>query len=489
MPINLPRFFLPIALFVGALAFSLGMRALSLNTPYFCWDEHDYIAHNIYHKLVIQGFEIPFSNKWPLGHALIYFLTKGCDPFQIISYRIVTTALDSVTAVLLGFLVCPQRDPKRNLWAVVALFSAALSIPLRSSAGILAESLANPFLAIGALCLQGCRSSSLGGIGSVISFACACWIKPTAVFPGLLMAGSFLWPHRKNWRPVLFFCGTVLVCSFISLLVFGFNNSFGSGYFLPSALQYNFSSSHFGLRPMKAYLDVFFTGVSFFEFSFPWLIFCLLLLHERFLQTHHILPLFWLAGAFLNLGIRPAGAQTAYWLYVLPPMLWLGWLGWTSFSSGYSLTKRYIVSGFMLIPVAYGWMVNLVGPPLGLHPGGRGGIRQIQTQVADLQPALEALRSHPRYRETKSRLLLWGMPWQVFYLGRCIPATSLLTSESWAYGIGLEKQKRWVASGLTNADFIWLDNGPGAIDIKALLSGKFAPFYQAGGRTLYARIN
>jgi hypothetical protein len=420
---------------------------------------------------------------------MIYFLTKGWDPFQIMPYRVVTAALDSITAVLLGFLVCAQRDPKRNLWVVVALFSAVLSIPLRSSAGILAESLANPFLAIGALCLQGCRSPSLGAIGSIISFACACWIKPTAIFPGLLMAGSFLWPHRQNWRAILSFGGTALFCALLSLWVIGLNTAVGSGYLIPSALQYNFSSSHFGLRPMINYLDVLYTGVAFFEFLFPWLIFCCLLLHDRFLQKNHMLPLFWLAGAVLNLGIRPAGAQTAYWLYVLPPMLWLGWLSWKRFSSDFTLAKRYILSGLVLVPLAYGWMVNLVGPPLGLYPGGRGGIRQIQTQVADLQPGLEALRSHPRYRETKSRLLLWGMPWQVFYLGRCIPATSLLTSESWAYDIGREKQRRWIVSGLANADFVWLDDGPGTSDIKALLLDKFAPFYQAEGRALYARIN
>ena len=81
------------------------------------------------------------------------------------------------------------------------------------------------------------------------------------------------------------------------------------------------------------------------------------------------------------------------------------------------------------------------------------------------------------------------MPWQIFYLGRCIPASSLLTSESWSYDIQREKQRQWIAKGLTQADFVWVDEGPGSDEIRTALTGLFESFYQETGRALYARIH
>lgn len=483
------NFFAWIPLFLFALATSLGLRIFSIHNPYFCWDEHDYIAHNIYHKLQLSNFEIPFSNKWPLGHIIIYFLTSGCNPFDIGTYRVATAFVDATTASLLAYLACPGKGERRNRWVAVALFSGALTVVLRSSAGILAESLANPFLVAGVLGLQKLRSACLGAAISVFFFACACWVKPTAFLPALLVASFFLWHQRQNRGVFLIFSSVSLISLGLSLGVFFWNQVYGSGLFFLSAIKYNFSDSVFGPRAFWGHLDVVLAGVAFFQFTFPWLLFTALLLLAGLKLSRHGLPLYWLIGAVVSLAIRPAGAQTTYWLYLLPPLLWLGWLGWQDLSASLSRQERWILTGFVVIPMAFGWMINLAGPSLNLHPGGRGGIRHIQTQITDLEPALQALRGHPRYREAQSRLLLWGMPWQVFYLGQCIPATSLLTSESWAYGIAHETQRRLIAEGLDRADFVWVDEGPGAAEIRGALAQSFSPFFKAPNRTLYARIN
>ena len=460
-----------------------------MTTPYFCWDEHDYIAHNIYHRLILGAFEIPFSNKWPLGHAIIYFLTTGQDPFSIWPYRVATSLVDAFTALFLALLACPGKEANRNRYLAAVLFSAALSVALRSSPGILAENLANPFLALGALCLQNLRSPAKAALFSVPLFACACWVKPTAVFPGLFMVGAYFWGIRKNQKAILVFAGVVFVSLSTSVGVFFFNSLWGSGNLMPSAWEYNLSGSVFRTHPAHEYLDVVFTGVAFFQFLFPWLIFCFFLLVSGDERRRHWLPCLWVCGALASLALRPAGAQTSYWLYTLPPLMCLGWLGYIKISSLFSQKDRAILSCFLLFPIAYGWMVNLAGPALGLQPGGRGGLRQIQTQVADLEPALHALQNHPRYQEKQSRLFLWGMPWQIFYLGRCVPASSLLTSESWTYGIQQKKQRQWIAQGLAKADFVWVDEGPGSDEIRMALTGLFESFYQETGRALYARIH
>jgi hypothetical protein len=89
-------------LFACCFLAGLCLRWPALTYPYFCWDEHDYIAHNIYARTALGHFLIPYSNKWPLGHGIVYLLIRASDPFSIVPYRIATLTVDTASAVLPG---------------------------------------------------------------------------------------------------------------------------------------------------------------------------------------------------------------------------------------------------------------------------------------------------------------------------------------------------------------------------------------------------
>jgi hypothetical protein len=164
------------------------IRIPGLGFEYFCWDEHDYIAHNIHNKIVLATFQVPYSNKWPLGHLLVYALTIPFDPFQISSYRIATALIDGTTSFLLTFILWKKFCVGYPLSFVFGIFSSiAITACLRSSMGIIVESAANLFLVSGLACLLLVGSKHLRMFLAVGFFCLACWTKPTAFFPALGM--------------------------------------------------------------------------------------------------------------------------------------------------------------------------------------------------------------------------------------------------------------------------------------------------------------
>jgi hypothetical protein len=205
-------------LFACCFLVGVSLRWPALTYPYFCWDEHDYIAHNVYERAVLGHFEIPYSNKWPLGHGIVYLLTRPWNPFSIAPYRIAMLAVDTTSAVLLGLYFASASFRARLL--VSLLYLIASSVCLRISQGIIVENMANLPLIAAACVLVG--SSPLRWRLTIFLLAAACLIKPTAVFPGFgLICGQVWFQWKCKQRPIFpeLIQITVWCLIFISLIV------------------------------------------------------------------------------------------------------------------------------------------------------------------------------------------------------------------------------------------------------------------------------
>src|SRR4051812_39246090 len=104
-----------VLLFCCCLGAGILIRVPALNYGYVFWDEHDYIAHNIYARETLGHFEIPYSNKWPLAHGVVYLLTRLSSSFSIPAYRIAAIALDAAAAALIGLIFSDALGRRRAL--------------------------------------------------------------------------------------------------------------------------------------------------------------------------------------------------------------------------------------------------------------------------------------------------------------------------------------------------------------------------------------
>jgi hypothetical protein len=442
---------------------TLLVRWPGLSFEYYCWDEHDYIAHNIYNKLSIEGFEVPFSNKWPLGHLLIYLLTYFSDPFAIHSYRLATALIDATTAAVLAFTIWRWSNVSYQWSLFISLFaSLAISVCLRSSPGIIAENIANMFLVGGFSSFVLSRGNSWHHVVSFILFALACWVKPTAAFPasGVVLGyffvgwvkGNISWIELYRWATI---CLIIIGACFALYFANAYNLQ---KYFSTSAIMYNLSSSHFSPSSLSEKFDVARVGTAFFQFMFPVFgLYAYALITSR--GEHMLVINCYALGALASLLIRPAGAQTVYWLYLLPPMLAGATIGLRKI--WYETKERspaILVTAFALVALLYGWAQHIYGQTRGMYFGAGGGLRIEQQQITNIAPVVQTLQADPQFEPGKSRLFLWGMPWQLFYFSRSIPASSLLSNESYKYGVNKTKIEELAAAGLRRADYAVIDS-------------------------------
>src|ERR1700686_151455 len=259
-------------LFACCLLFGLLIRWPGVSYSYFCWDEHDYVAHNIYARQALGHFEVPYSNKWPLGHAIVYLLTRPFSPFSIQPYRIAMLVVDAVGATLVGLWVGGNR--LRWRLAVALLYLIVTSVCLRLSPGIIAENMVNLPLIAAALILFWARGSSILWPLVSLCLASACLVKPTAIVPGLgLLCGYFSYRWWDSRATVLREVVQLALSSFLTIALLGalywLNAWHVQHYFWNSAVRYNFSGAHFGARPLRDYADVLFSGFAFFQYLTP----------------------------------------------------------------------------------------------------------------------------------------------------------------------------------------------------------------------------
>jgi hypothetical protein len=253
------------------------LRLPAMTYPYFCWDEHDYIAHNIYARTALRHFEVPYSNKWPLGHGMVYLLTRPWNPFSIVPYRIAMLVVDSASAALVGLWLTNGSFRVRLLTSL--LYLAASSVCLRISPGIIVENMANlPLIAAGCV-LMTARNSSIRWSLAIFFLAAACLVKPTAALPGLgLICGQlwFEWKYKEAriFREVIQIAVWSLI--FISFIIglYWLNTWNAPHYFWRSAVIYNaLNNSILRNAPLRNYADVFLTGFAFFQYLTPALVF------------------------------------------------------------------------------------------------------------------------------------------------------------------------------------------------------------------------
>lgn len=456
------------ALLVVCLGAGLLIRLPGLHYSYFCWDEHDYIAHNIYARCSLGHFEIPYSNKWPLGHALIYVLTRAFDPFSIAGYRFASCVIDAATATMVAIIISGfRRRRDAYIWAV--LYILAESVCLRLSPGILAEGMANLPLVCAFAVLLYLREGWAKWLIAMSLLAAACLFKPTAVFPGLGLIVADLWIHRhqpvrENTTQVTRLTGSGLGLLLLLWFLYRCNVWNVQAYFWRSAVVYNTSSSVFRVRPWRDYADVFLTGFAFFQYLIaPAVLAALAIRQSRSRESVNeknlvIRSVALAIGAGVSLLVRPAGAQTTYWLYLLPPVFALAAIGYQIIAERVSRPVKFAVATIAIAPFLYAWALFVYGQPRNLIFGGHGGVRVIQTQIEDTKRMAALVRQCADYRPGSSRILNWGYQWQIFYFSKTIPATSILTDETWLYNVDRGWQSAQLDLTLAKtADFVVLD--------------------------------
>jgi hypothetical protein len=455
-----------VILFGCCFLFGLLIRWPALSYGYFCWDEHDYIAHNIYARQALGHFEIPYSNKWPLGHAIVYLLTRPFSPFAIEPYRIAMAIVDAASATLMGLWLGGNRLSRRLGIALTYLILA--SVCLRLSPGIIAENMANlPLIAAAHILFSAGRSAIVWPLVS-LCLASACLVKPTAAVPGLGLLCGYFWcrwqdSRRIIWREMVQL-GSWLVAAIAVLCgLYAVNAWNVQHYFWTSAVRYNTSEAVFGARPLRDYADFLFAGFAFFQYLAPSVVLAVVAIIQfraRIFDSRQTrifsLSIGMAIGAALSLLIRPASGQTTYWLYLLPALFSLAIVGFDSVSPHVGKKFSSVVAALSLAPLTYAWALNVYGQPRGLTFGVHGGVRVVQMQAEEVAPAVRALTSHPSFKKAgQSTLFLWDLQWQIFYFAQAVPASSILTNETWRYAVAREWQQRELSKTVeTSADFV-----------------------------------
>ena len=164
-------------------------------------------------------------------------------------------------------------------------------------------------------------------------------------------------------------------------------------------------------------------------------------------------------GALLSLLVRPAGAQTVYWLYLLPPLIAGALVGLRLvLVKSKDPAIAILVAVTSVTALFYGWAQNVYGQARGLYFGGGSGLQIEQRQITQIMPIVEVLRADPDFRPHSSKLFLWGMPWQLFYFSKSVPATSLLTNEAHKHGVNTNDVEELALSGLREADYAVIES-------------------------------
>jgi hypothetical protein len=486
-------------LFSSCLVLGLAVRGPALSFAYFCWDEHDYIAHNIYARESLGHFEIPYSNKWPLGHAMVYLLTRPFSPFSIAPYRVAMVAIDAASAALVGLWIGGNRFGARL--GISSLYLLVSSVCLHLSPGIIAENMANLPLIAAVFVLASARRSFVAYSLSIFCLALACLVKPTAALPGLGLICVSLWCRTVDSRARLsseIFQVAVWAFVFAALIVglYWLNAWNAQQYFWRSAVLSNTSAMIFGARRLSDCADLLFTAFAFFQYLTPALAlgFVAIVQARRRQLNRDQACIFWPAigmvlGALASLLIRPAGGQTTYWLYLLPPLFSLAIVGYQSLSARAGREMWLTIIALSIAPLIYAWALFIYGQPKGVTFGGHGGVRVVQTQVEQILPTVAALTSHPSYKAEHSRVFMWDRQWQIFYFARAIPVSSILTDETWIYLIDRQWQERELRGTLeTSPDFVVT----GKFDIpnwlESALVQDFTIIFNGEYQNIYARL-
>jgi hypothetical protein len=236
------------------------------------------------------------------------------------------------------------------------------------------------------------------------------------------------------------------------------------------------------------------SGFAFFQYLIPSLVLGgLALAHFRKgtldRQSHNLyLALAMAAGACVSLLVRPAGAQTTYWLYLLPPLFAGAIAGYRLLITQIGKSFSSIVCVLSIAPLIYAWALFIYGQPRGLTFGGHGGVRVIQTQVEQVLPTVRALSSNPAFVPRRSRVLLWDISWQIFYFSQAIPASSILTNETWNYSIDRAWQEGELRNKLeTSADFVITAKSPIPSWMEDTLQRNFVWIWNGEYQNIYLR--
>jgi hypothetical protein len=182
------------------------------------------------------------------------------------------------------------------------------------------------------------------------------------------------------------------------------------------------------------------------------------------------------------------GGQTTYWLYLLPPLLLGAFLCMQDFSK-ISLTKAPTLALWFVVfgALAYGWVQHVYGQSKGVFFGGKGGLKIEHTHISQISPVVSAIQSNARFVPKKSRLFLWGMPWQLFYFSKTVPSSTVLTNETFMYGIPIEPIKESLFKSVKISDFVAVENG--SFDFLAPALANFDIFFQDSNFTVFVKRN
>jgi hypothetical protein len=154
------------------------------------------------------------------------------------------------------------------------------------------------------------------------------------------------------------------------------------------------------------------------------------------------------------------GGQTTYWIYMLPPLLLGSFLCLIDLKRKVAFFTPSIALWLCVVTTLfYGWAQNIYGQSKGFYFGGKGGLKIEQAQVTSLNAVIQALESDHNFIPRKSRLYLWGMPWQLFYLSKTIPSSSILTNETFKYGIEFDVYRANILNSISMSDYIVIENG------------------------------